>query len=563
MITSPIQDDQTVHLSRFRTFLSWFFPVLIGVSLVQFGIVAFIQSPPLLLAAVATFLYGLPIFIARTQTLRGNLNQAVLLTGLGTLVFAIVMILALPDLMTAVAMLPIIALSIVLPYTDTRELRTWSIAVWLIIILIVVLGEFVRIFERPPALAISIIQLACIIPGIGLLLMLVSHFHARMRDALTQAQATNASLQEAQKRLETQVEELEAANEAKVARDYLENVVRSYSTFANQVADGNLTARLEVATYQEHDELATLGRSLNHMVESLQRMTGQVKEASTAIATAASEILSVASHQASSSAEKSAAITQTTTTAEEVKTIAHQVAQQSNRVAQEGQAALQLARQGTQAVEQTIEGMNGIRQRVESIAQTILSLSEQTQAIGTITSTVSELADQSNMLALNAAIEAARAGEQGKSFAVVAQQVRELAERSKTATVQVREILNEIQRATNAAVMATEEGTKGVEQGTKLATSAGQLINKIAEEIENSAQANVQMAASSNQATAGMDQIGQAMTAIQQATNEMVSGMRQAEQAAQDLNTLAQSLQKMIALYKIGDKIGDDVVHVS
>ena len=195
--------------------------------------------------------------------------------------------------------------------------------------------------------------------------------------------------------------------------------------------------------------------------------------------------------------------------------------------------------------------MGQIRAQVESIAQTILALSDQTQAIGMIIASVSELADQSNLLALNAAIEAARAGEQGKSFAVVAQHVRDLAERSKGATVQVRELLSEIQRSTNAAVLVTEEGTKGVDVGGRLAGQAGQVIHKIAGEVESGAQANIQIAAGAHQQTAGMEQVGQAMGAIQQATTQTIASTRQAERAAQDLHILAQSLQKTVATYRL------------
>jgi methyl-accepting chemotaxis protein len=202
-------------------------------------------------------------------------------------------------------------------------------------------------------------------------------------------------------------------------------------------------------------------------------------------------------------------------------------------------------------VEETVSGMNQIRERVESIAQTILALSEQTQAIGSIIVTVSEIADQSNLLALNAAIEAARAGEQGKSFAVVAQQVRDLAERSKAATVQVQQILSDIQRAANNAVMVTEEGTKGVEVGANLASDAGRVIHRITAEVENGAQSNVQIAAAAQQQTSGIDQVGQALTSIQQATTQALASTRQAERSAQDLHSLAQSLQEAIAVYRL------------
>ena len=324
--------------------------------------------------------------------------------------------------------------------------------------------------------------------------------------------------------------------------------VAALQLVTNQLASGNLTARVDLV---RNDELGLLAASFNHMAASLQTMTSQVLQAAGAITSAATEILSASTQQAASAAEQAAAITETTTTIEEIKAIALQTAQQASQVAQDSQAALAVAHQGTQAVEGTVGGMSQIRERVQEIAQTILTLAEQTQAISTIITTVNDLANQSNLLALNAAIEAARAGEQGKSFAVVAQNVRELAERSKAATVQVQVILNDIQRATNNAVLVTEEGSKGVEAGSKLTAQTGQVIHRIAHEVESGAQANVQIAAAAQQQTAGMEQIGQAMVNIQQATTQALAGTRQAERAAQDMHILAQSLQQAIAAYRL------------
>ena len=188
---------------------------------------------------------------------------------------------------------------------------------------------------------------------------------------------------------------------------------------------------------------------------------------------------------------------------------------------------------------------------MESIAESIVRLSEQGQTIGEIMLSVNDLAEQSNLLAVNASIEAAKAGEQGKGFAVVAQEVRNLAEQSKQATIQVRSILNDIQKATNAAVMVTEQGSKAVDAGVRQSVQAGESVQKLGENIAEAAQAATLIAASSQQQMVGMDQVAQAMESIKMASTQNVASTRQTEAAAKNIQDLGRKLSDLIALYKV------------
>jgi methyl-accepting chemotaxis protein len=333
------------------------------------------------------------------------------------------------------------------------------------------------------------------------------------------------------------------------ANDYLQSTVNHYLIFAERVAEGDLTARLTIEG--DNDDLAILGHHLNTMVASLCETITQLRDAAFNITAAASEILAASSQQAAGASEQSAAIAQTSTTIDEVKTIVDQSFVKAQTVAEQAQRTRDTSQSGEKAVEATMTSMNDIRDKVAGIAGNILALSEQTQQIGEIIATVNEIASQSNLLALNASVEAARAGEHGKGFAVVAVEVRNLAEQSKQATGQVKGILNEIQRATNAAVMATEEGTKGVEGGMQQTRHTGETIRQLATSIGESARAAQQIVASAQQQTTGVEQIALAMQNINQATLQNLSSTRQAERAAQDLSSLAKGMAALVTRYRL------------
>ena len=290
---------------------------------------------------------------------------------------------------------------------------------------------------------------------------------------------------------------------------------------------------------------------LEKRTTELTHLLQRIKDAVNVLASSSSEILTATSQIATGTSETAASISETTTTVEEVRQAAELSSQKAKNVSDRAQQVSQVAQSGQKSVDETSVEMKNIKVQMESIAETIVKLSEQSQSIGGIIATVTDLADQSNLLAVNAAIEAARAGEQGKGFSVVAQEIKSLAEQSKQATLEIRNILNDIQRATGAAVMATEQGNKAVDTGVKQSLNAGESISKLADAVAESVQVAVQIVASSQQQVVGMNQIGTAMESINQAGSETAASMKQAETAAKNLHEMGMKLKDLVKEYQI------------
>jgi methyl-accepting chemotaxis protein len=271
-------------------------------------------------------------------------------------------------------------------------------------------------------------------------------------------------------------------------------------------------------------------------------VAGPLRETTGVLASAAAEILASSTQQASGASQSSAAVSQTVATVDQVAQTAEQANQRAKTVAESARRASDLGEAGRQAVEESTTAMAVVKQEVDSIAGSIVALAEQAQAIGEIIATVNDIAEQTNLLSINAAVEAAHAGEHGRGFAVVAGEVKSLAEQAKKATVNVRQILSEIQRATTSAVMSTEQGTKQVSVTTRQVAEAGRTIQSLAEAVEQAAQAAAQIAGSAGQQSLGMAQIRQAMISIQDATRQNVVSSRQTERAARDLDSLGRRL---------------------
>lgn len=324
------------------------------------------------------------------------------------------------------------------------------------------------------------------------------------------------------------------------------NSLRDMAEVAGKIASGDL--RVEVRPQSDQD---VLGNAFASMVENLRRLTADITEGVTILGSSASEISTSTTQFAASATETATAVSETTTTVEEVRQTAQVSSQKAKTVSETAQKVSQISQTGRKATEETVEGMSRIREQMDAIAESMVRLSEQSQAIGQVVTTVEDLAAQSNLLAVNASIEAAKAGEHGKGFAVVAQEVKSLAEQSKQATGQVRTILNDIQKAASAAMMATEQGSKTVEAGVRQSSQAGQSIQVLAGGVSEAAQAAAQIAASSQQQLAGVDQVASAMESIKLASTQNVESARQLETAAHNLKELGQKLRLLVDRYKV------------
>jgi methyl-accepting chemotaxis protein len=276
------------------------------------------------------------------------------------------------------------------------------------------------------------------------------------------------------------------------------------------------------------------------------RISNSIKEQINALSSSSTEIAATMTEHERTVSEQSASVAEVSATAEELGASAQTSSQQSENTAALANRSLVLTEEGIKLANRSYSGITEMKARVGAVAEQILHLSEQAEQIGSIAKVVGELASETNMLALNAAVEAARAGEHGKGFAVVASEIRKLADQSKKSAERTNALVGEVQKATNAAVMATEEGSKTAEEVAVIAKQSGESFASLAEVANKVYESAQQVMLNSKQQSGALTQVSEAMKNLSNGSKEISAGTAQARIGVVKLNEVAQSLKALV-----------------
>jgi len=325
--------------------------------------------------------------------------------------------------------------------------------------------------------------------------------------------------------------------------------ITALTEVAKQLATGNLRGNVKVE--RRRDEIGELQQAFSAMHGNMRSVIQTITEGIGALTSSASQIGSTAREYAATASEHASSVAEASATLGEVRQTSQSAAERARGVVDAAEVAAKTSADGQQAVANAVISSEVIGERVGNIAIQINELSDRMLRIGDIVESVGDLAEQSNLLAVNANIQAAKAGSQGRGFSVVASEVRNLAEQSKRATVEIRGILSELQRAAQGAVSATEEGKEKVADGVRALALARQTIEELGSAVDANADAARQIAASAGQQATGIGQVADTVQGIAKLSKDSAMGVQQLQTAAEDLTQLSSRLTDAAARFEI------------
>ena len=336
----------------------------------------------------------------------------------------------------------------------------------------------------------------------------------------------------------------------------VKKVVQGLSAVVDRIKDvaqgeGDLTKRIEV---QNDDELGELSRWFNTFMDKLQEIILQVAQSTEHIASASEELSSAATQTSQSAVTQKDQATQVAAAMQEMSSTVLQVSDNATKAAESARHAGETARNGGLIVGETVDVIQNLASSTRNTSAKIQELGKSSDQIGQIIGVIDDIADQTNLLALNAAIEAARAGEQGRGFAVVADEVRKLAERTTQATKEIALMIKTIQEETQRAVDAMEAGTSAVERGVESATKAGTSLQEIIRAAEQVDDMITHIATAATEQSSATQQVNANMEQIAKLVQESSMGAQQSAKACGDLSDLALDLQGLVGRFKLGEE---------
>jgi methyl-accepting chemotaxis protein len=315
-----------------------------------------------------------------------------------------------------------------------------------------------------------------------------------------------------------------------------------------RLSTGDLSVTISV---MGRDEIGQLADSSRMVITNLKDIISRVTDTSSQVAAAAHQLQRSAEQIATGAEEVAAQTTTVATAGEEMSATSGDIAQNCQLAAEGAQRASQSAQNGAVVVDKTVAVMGQIADRVQISAKTVANLGDRSDQIGAIIGTIEDIADQTNLLALNAAIEAARAGEQGRGFAVVADEVRALAERTTRATREIGEMIKAIQHETKDAVAAMEQGVRQVAAGTTEAEKSGRALEDILQQINDVSMQVNQIATAAEEQTATTSEISSNMQQITEVVQQTSQSAHESATAATQLSGNAEELQRLVRQFKL------------